>query len=66
MSETARPERNRGGRPRVDAVPVTLRLRPLLLNALDDFRRQQRDLPTRPEAVRRIVAQILRGKNYLK
>jgi len=43
-----------------------LRLRPLLLNALDDFRRQQRDLPTRPEAVRRIVAQILRGKNYLK
>jgi hypothetical protein len=30
-----------------------------LLEALDDWRRKQRDVPTRPEAVRRIVAESI-------
>jgi hypothetical protein len=30
-----------------------------LLEALDDWRHQQRDVPTRPEAVRRIVAEAI-------
>ena len=36
-------------------VPV----RPELLEALDEWRRQQRDLPNRAEAVRRLLEQAL-------
>ena len=49
------------GRPKVDSEQITVRLPRDLLEALDDFRRQQDDLPTRPEAVRRILAERLKG-----
>jgi hypothetical protein len=54
--------KNRGGRPRVDAKPIMVRLPPAQLSALDDWRRNESDLPTRPEAIRRILAQALAGK----
>ena len=51
MSET----KNRGGRPRVDAVPVTLRLPPDLLHKIDAYRQSMAPQPTRPEAVRQLL-----------
>ena len=44
------------GRPFVDSEPVNVRMDRAQLVALDDWRRQQPDLPNRPEAVRRLVA----------
>ncbi len=38
---------------------VGVRLQSELLAALDAFRATEPDLPTRPEAVRRILAQVL-------
>jgi hypothetical protein len=38
---------------------VGVRLQPTDLAALDDWRRRQEDLPTRPEAIRRLIAQGL-------
>ena len=54
--------KNRGGRPRVDATPIMVRLPPSQVAALDDWRRNESDLPTRPEAIRRILAQALAAK----
>jgi metal-responsive CopG/Arc/MetJ family transcriptional regulator len=55
-------ERKKRGRPVVTGTdPVTaMRLPPDLLAALDDWRRQQPDLPTRSEAIRRILRQALK------
>jgi hypothetical protein len=36
-------------------IPLTLRLSPEQLAALDNWRREQTDLPGRPEAVRRLM-----------
>lgn len=62
MSETPK---NKGGRPRVDATPVTVRIPPELLSALESFRRDQTEIPTRPEAIREIVRDWLTDKGYL-
>jgi hypothetical protein len=44
------------GRPKVDStVPLSVRLSPEQLAALDAWRREQTDLPGRPEAVRRLM-----------
>jgi len=48
------------GRPPVDTEPVNVRLPRDSITALDDWRRQQPDLPTRPEAVRRLIDEALR------
>jgi hypothetical protein len=37
------------------AFPVQVRLKDNLLSAVDAWRRAQPDLPTRPEAVRRLI-----------
>jgi hypothetical protein len=47
--------RNKRGRPPVGSTPINLRLAPAQLGAVDDWRRLQDDLPTRPEAVRRLI-----------
>ena len=63
MSET----KNRGGRPRVDAVPITLRVPPNLLSPLDAFAADtvNEDAPIgRPEAIRRILKDWLIGHGY--
>jgi len=40
-------------------VLISIRLPAALVQALDDFRRESEDLPTRPEAIRRcLVAQL--------
>lgn len=47
------------GRPKVDTEPVNVRMDRELLQALDDYRRSQDDLPTRPEVVRRALQEWL-------
>jgi len=65
MSKTQERDKNLGGRPRVDSTPITLRVHPRSLAALDNWRREQPDIPTRPEAVRRIIDETLRAKGLL-
>lgn len=48
------------GRPRTDALPIGLRLPPPLIAALDEWISRQKDAPSRPEAVRRLLAKVLR------
>lgn len=43
------------------STPVMVRLPRDLLEALDAYRRRQDDLPTRPEAVRRILTEQLKA-----
>lgn len=43
----------------VTGTPVLIRFQDDALLAIDDFRRNQDDLPNRPEAIRRLVEQAL-------
>lgn len=47
------------GRPSVDSEAVNLRLPRELIDAIDDRRRIEPDLPTRPEMIRRALLQWL-------
>lgn len=50
-------------RPQGTGEPVMVRLQPELVSPLDDWRRKQDDLPSRAEAIRRLVEQALaKGK----
>lgn len=49
------------GRPPTDTEPVTIRMEREMLIAIDDYRRQQEDLPSRPEVVRRVMNEWLAG-----
>jgi hypothetical protein len=40
---------------------VATRIQPELLKRLDDWRREQPDLPSRPEALRRLAEEALRA-----
>lgn len=48
--------------PKKDTVGVMLRLPAAMLKEIDDIRRQQDDIPTRPEMIRRILAMHLEAK----
>ncbi|RJL15839.1 hypothetical protein [Paracoccus siganidrum] len=52
-------EKRRMGRPPVDTEAITLRLPREMIQALDDRRREESDLPTRPEMLRRLLADVL-------
>jgi hypothetical protein len=47
--------KSRRGRPTVDSEAVNVRIERPLLMRLDDWRRSVADLPTRPEAIRRLI-----------
>lgn len=49
--------KNRGGRPPVNATPIMVRVPPELLAPLDAEIAEQPDQLTRPEAIRRILAE---------
>jgi hypothetical protein len=51
--------KKRMGRPEVDSEQLTVRMQRPQLDALDDFRRAEADLPNRPEAIRRLVDRAL-------
>ncbi len=63
MSKT--PIINKGGRPRVDSEAISLRLHRDMIDAVDSFRASQEDNPSRPEAIRRGMAEWLAEKGYL-
>lgn len=48
-------KKSKRGRPTVDSEPVTVRVHSTMARALDVWRREQDDLPSRPEAIRRLV-----------
>jgi hypothetical protein len=48
-------KKSKTGRPPVDSEAVTVRLRSEVIARIDDWRRDQPDLPGRPEAIRRLV-----------
>ena len=47
------------GRPEVDTMPVTIRMERDMVRQIDDYRRTLEDLPTRPEVIRRVMAEFL-------
>ncbi|GEP01898.1 hypothetical protein GCM10007887_25240 [Methylobacterium haplocladii] len=64
MSETSK---SKGGRPRINATPITVRVPPSQLAPLDAWIADQPEpKPSRPEAVRVAVAEHLKAKGYLK
>ena len=52
-------KKSKRGRPPVESEAINVRMTAGALKALDDWRRQQVDLPGRPEAIRRLVEQAL-------
>ncbi len=63
MSETPK---SRGGRPRVDATPITVRVPPDMLAPLDVALSSQPDpKPSRPEMIRRALGEWLRERGFL-
>lgn len=54
------------GRPTSDTDPVTVRLPREVIAALDLSRKDEPDLPTRPEGIRRLLVEALKAKGYLK
>lgn len=50
------------GRPPVDSEAITVRMSAASLKELDDWRRNEDDLPGRPEAIRRLVEIGLKAK----
>lgn len=48
-------EKNRGGRPRTDATPITVRIYPEMLDWLDAQRAKLHPEPSRPEMIRQIL-----------
>tara|TARA_Y100000815_G_C13304005_1_gene485728 strand:- start:822 stop:998 length:177 start_codon:yes stop_codon:yes gene_type:complete len=48
--------------PRRFHEPITLRLSHAMLEEIDELRREEKDLPSRPEMVRRIIEAYLEGK----
>jgi hypothetical protein len=63
MNQSSRDNTNpRKPRPKQTGTFIGTRVQPELLKQLDDWRREQPDIPTRPEAIRRLVVKGL-GKN---
>jgi hypothetical protein len=52
----------RMGRPVVDSEAVNVRFDRPSLESLDEFRKLEPDLPSRPEAVRRLVQKALKAQ----
>lgn len=50
---------SRLGRPRKDTESINLRIEREMIESLDELRRQEPDIPTRPEMVRRILAKYI-------
>lgn len=63
INDTKKPKK---GRPPVDSEPVNLRLPRALIAAVDDHRRIQPDIPTRPEAIRQLIHTGLAARPILR
>lgn len=54
------------GRPKVDTEPVMVRLPSALLVVIDEFRRDQQNIPSRPEAIRLLLKSHLTALGYIE
>lgn len=54
------------GRPPVDSSGIMLRLHNDIIKKIDDFRKEEDDLPTRPEMIRRIIKDWIGDKENMK
>jgi hypothetical protein len=64
MSET---KKDKGGRPRVDATPITVRVPPIQLAPLDALIADQPDpKPSRPDVLREALTEHLKARGYLE
>lgn len=59
-------QKKRMGRPPTDSEPVMIRMQPAMIAAIDEYRRTQEDLPTRPEVIRRVMAEFLERETSYK
>jgi hypothetical protein len=59
MKSISSAKKSKKGRPPVESEAVNVRFLSSDLSRIDDWRRQQPDLPGRPEAIRRLVEQAL-------
>lgn len=50
--------------PKKDTEALTLRLSKELLIKIDETRRNDKDIPTRPELIRRVLASWAKGEMY--
>ena len=53
--------KSKKGRPPVDTAAVMVRMPVEMIAAIDKLRREEEDLPTRPEMIRRLVEKSLKG-----
>src|SRR5947209_19117292 len=67
MAKSITRKRKRGrGRPRINPTSIHLSLAPDLLARVDEFLSDQKDNPSRPEAVRRLVELGLAGMEPMR
>lgn len=69
MSSSVSNVRKKTGRPPVNAVPLSVRVPPDLLTAIDTFISERADYGeslSRPEAVRRLTAEALQKMGLMK
>lgn len=59
-------EKKKIGRPVADTEPVMIRMTRDMIKAIDDYRRTVDDLPTRPEVIRRVMADFLESVSRSK
>lgn len=59
-------QKKKMGRPVADTEPVMIRMTRDMIKAIDEYRRTQEDLPTRPEVIRRVIAEWLERESATK
>ena len=57
-------EKRKRGRPRVESQAIHMRFPMDLIAAVDGYRQQQSDKPSRTEAIRRIILAYLSGETF--
>jgi hypothetical protein len=60
--QTVIPRKKRGPAPTGKGEPIMVRVQPPLLEKIDAWSADQNDQPSRPEAIRRLTEQALKGK----
>lgn len=53
------------GRPKVQTEPVMVRLPTSMIAAIESYRREREEIPSRPEAIRQMLAEWLKEHGYL-
>ncbi|UOA16659.1 hypothetical protein DSM109990_03543 (plasmid) [Sulfitobacter dubius] len=54
------------GRPPVDSSGIMLRLHNDIIKKIDDLRKEEDDLPTRPEMIRRMIKDWIENNENMK